>query len=81
MIPIGEEATREETIVKSEEGNGSVAEKAPLLEEKAEDKQGKIKRHPIIFDFSTAQPIGRNLQITKMRGMIAGPKKIKYLHR
>lgn len=39
MIPIGEEATREETIVKSEEGNGSVAEKAPLLEEKAEDKQ------------------------------------------
>lgn len=79
MIPIGEEATREETIVKSEEGNGSVAEKAPLLEEKAEDKQGKIKRHPIIFDFSTA---GRNkFANKKMRGMIAGPKEIKYLHR
>ncbi|XP_059256851.1 phosphatase and actin regulator 2 isoform X3 [Mustela nigripes] len=39
MIPIGEESTREENIVKSEEGNGSVAEKAPPLEEKAEDKK------------------------------------------
>ncbi|XP_057166979.1 phosphatase and actin regulator 2 isoform X4 [Ursus arctos] len=39
MIPIGEESTREENVVKSEEGNGSVAEKAPLLEEKAEDKK------------------------------------------
>ncbi|KAM5283353.1 phosphatase and actin regulator 2 isoform 5-T5 [Hipposideros larvatus] len=38
MIPIGEESTREENVVKSEEGNGSVAEKAPPLEEKAEDK-------------------------------------------
>ncbi|XP_036890753.1 phosphatase and actin regulator 2 isoform X4 [Sturnira hondurensis] len=38
MIPIGEESTREEHVVKSEEGNGSVAEKAPPLEEKAEDK-------------------------------------------
>ncbi|XP_033261771.1 phosphatase and actin regulator 2 isoform X4 [Orcinus orca] len=39
MIPIGEESTREENVVKSEEGNGSVAEKAPPLEEKAEDKK------------------------------------------
>ncbi|KAI5938462.1 Phosphatase and actin regulator 2 [Manis javanica] len=39
MIPIGEEPTREENVVKSEEGNGSVAEKAPPLEEKAEDKK------------------------------------------
>ncbi|XP_022359394.1 phosphatase and actin regulator 2 [Enhydra lutris kenyoni] len=39
MIPIGEESTREENRVKSEEGNGSVAEKAPPLEEKAEDKK------------------------------------------
>lgn len=38
MIPIGEESTREENVVKSEEGNGSVAEKAPPLEEKAEEK-------------------------------------------
>ncbi|XP_036271117.1 phosphatase and actin regulator 2 isoform X6 [Pipistrellus kuhlii] len=39
MIPIGEESTREENIVKSEEGNGSLAEKAPALEEKAEEKK------------------------------------------
>nr|XP_025722035.1 phosphatase and actin regulator 2 isoform X4 [Callorhinus ursinus] len=39
MIPIGEESTREENVVKSEEGNGSVAEKSPPLEEKAEDKK------------------------------------------
>nr|XP_025853725.1 phosphatase and actin regulator 2 isoform X4 [Vulpes vulpes] len=39
MIPIGEESTREENVVKSEESNGSVAEKAPPLEEKAEDKK------------------------------------------
>ncbi|XP_042795922.1 phosphatase and actin regulator 2 isoform X6 [Panthera leo] len=39
MIPIGEESTREENVVKSEEGNGCVAEKAPPLEEKAEDKK------------------------------------------
>ncbi|XP_004673967.1 PREDICTED: phosphatase and actin regulator 2 isoform X4 [Condylura cristata] len=39
MISIGEEATREENVVKSEEGNGFVAEKAPHLEEKAEDKK------------------------------------------
>ncbi|XP_055982208.1 phosphatase and actin regulator 2 isoform X3 [Sorex fumeus] len=39
MIPIGEESAREETVVKSEEGNGSLAEKAPPLEEKAEDKK------------------------------------------
>ncbi|XP_006891725.1 PREDICTED: phosphatase and actin regulator 2 isoform X2 [Elephantulus edwardii] len=39
MIPIGEESAREENVVKSEEGNGSVSEKAPPLEEKAEDKK------------------------------------------
>uniref|UniRef100_A0A673SRC1 Phosphatase and actin regulator n=1 Tax=Suricata suricatta TaxID=37032 RepID=A0A673SRC1_SURSU len=39
MIPIGEESTQEENVVKSEEGNGCVAEKAPPLEEKAEDKK------------------------------------------
>lgn len=39
MIPIGEESTREENIVKSEEGNGCLAEKAPALEEKAEEKK------------------------------------------
>lgn len=55
MIPIGEESTREENVVKSEEGNGSVAEKAPPLEEKAEDKKGKIKRNSIFFYFNTAQ--------------------------
>ncbi|ELV13871.1 Phosphatase and actin regulator 2 [Tupaia chinensis] len=42
MIPIGEEATREENIVKSEEGNGSVSEKTPPREEKAEDKKGAL---------------------------------------
>nr|XP_012329848.1 phosphatase and actin regulator 2 isoform X4 [Aotus nancymaae] len=39
MIPIGEESTREENVVISEEGNGSVSEKTPPLEEKAEDKK------------------------------------------
>ncbi|XP_057594520.1 phosphatase and actin regulator 2 isoform X2 [Hippopotamus amphibius kiboko] len=39
MIPIGEESTQEENVVKSEEGNGSVAGKASPLEEKAEDKK------------------------------------------
>ncbi|XP_006834672.1 PREDICTED: phosphatase and actin regulator 2 isoform X2 [Chrysochloris asiatica] len=39
MIPIGEESTKEENRVKSEEGNGSVSEKAPPPEEKAEDKK------------------------------------------
>ncbi|XP_036890750.1 phosphatase and actin regulator 2 isoform X1 [Sturnira hondurensis] len=45
MIPIGEESTREEHVVKSEEGNGSVAEKAPPLEEKAEDKTENTENH------------------------------------
>ncbi|KAM6185566.1 phosphatase and actin regulator 2 isoform 1-T1 [Rhynchocyon petersi] len=45
MIPIGEESTREENIVKSEEGNGSVSEKAPPLEEKAEDKKENTENH------------------------------------
>lgn len=49
MIPIGEESTREENVVRSEEGNGSVAEKTTPLEEKAEDKKGKIKRNPPIL--------------------------------
>ncbi|XP_058524382.1 phosphatase and actin regulator 2 isoform X2 [Ochotona princeps] len=39
MIPIGEESTREENVGKSEEGNGSVSEKTPPLEEKAEDQK------------------------------------------
>ncbi|XP_070458874.1 phosphatase and actin regulator 2 isoform X1 [Equus przewalskii] len=45
MIPIGEESTREENVVKSEEGNGFVAEKAPPLEEKAEDKKENTENH------------------------------------
>ncbi|XP_006161972.1 phosphatase and actin regulator 2 [Tupaia chinensis] len=45
MIPIGEEATREENIVKSEEGNGSVSEKTPPREEKAEDKKENTENH------------------------------------
>ncbi|KAM5324834.1 phosphatase and actin regulator 2 isoform 1-T1 [Glossophaga mutica] len=45
MIPIGEESTREENVVQSEEGNGSVAEKAPPLEEKAEDKTENTENH------------------------------------
>lgn len=55
MIPIGEESTREENVVKPEEGNESVADKAPPLEEKAEDKKGKIKSNPWFFYFNTAQ--------------------------
>ncbi|KAM5166664.1 phosphatase and actin regulator 2 isoform 5-T5 [Callospermophilus lateralis] len=39
MIPIGEESTREENVGKSEEGHGSVSEKSPPREEKAEDKK------------------------------------------
>ncbi|XP_069866758.1 phosphatase and actin regulator 2 isoform X4 [Dipodomys merriami] len=39
MIPIGEESTREENVGKSEEGNGSVSEKTPPREERAEDKK------------------------------------------
>lgn len=53
MIPIGEESTREENVVKSEESNGSVAEKAPPLEEKAEDKTGKTRETP--FSLTSAQ--------------------------
>ncbi|XP_054991531.1 phosphatase and actin regulator 2 isoform X1 [Sorex araneus] len=45
MIPIGEESAREETVVKPEEGNGSLAEKAPPLEEKAEDKKENTENH------------------------------------
>lgn len=44
MIHIGEESTQEENVGKPEEGNGSVCEKTPPREEKAEDKKGKIKR-------------------------------------
>lgn len=53
MIPIGEESTREEDVGKPEEGNGSVSEKTPPLEEKAEDKKGKIKKNPY-YSFSAA---------------------------
>ncbi|XP_060044654.1 phosphatase and actin regulator 2 isoform X3 [Erinaceus europaeus] len=42
MIPIGEESTREENVVRSEEGNGSGAEKASPLEEKAADKKESL---------------------------------------
>uniref|UniRef100_A0A4W2GRZ9 Phosphatase and actin regulator n=1 Tax=Bos indicus x Bos taurus TaxID=30522 RepID=A0A4W2GRZ9_BOBOX len=45
MIPIGEESTREENVVRSEEGNGSVAEKTTPLEEKAEDKKENTENH------------------------------------
>ncbi|KAM9667251.1 phosphatase and actin regulator 2 isoform 1-T1 [Trichechus inunguis] len=45
MIPIGEESTREEIVVKPEEGNGSVSEKTPPLEEKAEDKKEHTENH------------------------------------
>lgn len=38
MIHIGEESTQEENVGKPEEGNGSVCEKAPPREEKAEEK-------------------------------------------
>ncbi|XP_063089482.1 phosphatase and actin regulator 2 isoform X2 [Cavia porcellus] len=45
MIPIGEESTREEDVGKPEEGNGSVSEKTPPLEEKAEDKKENTENH------------------------------------
>ncbi|XP_068963570.1 phosphatase and actin regulator 2 isoform X2 [Petaurus breviceps papuanus] len=45
MIPIGEEATQEENVVKSEEGNGSLSEKATTVEEKAEDKKENPENH------------------------------------
>lgn len=69
MIPIGEESTREENIVKSEEGNGSLAEKAPALEEKAEEKKGKNQEKLLFFFFTTAQcrESGRRLQIVMLR--------------
>ncbi|XP_055483687.1 phosphatase and actin regulator 2 isoform X2 [Psammomys obesus] len=38
MIHIGEESTQEENVGKPEEGNGSVCEKTPPREEKAEEK-------------------------------------------
>lgn len=66
MIPIGEESTREENVVRSEEGNGSVAEKTTPLEEKAEDKKGKIEKPPNSF---TAQSweAGLGLHIVTLR--------------
>ncbi|KAM4866512.1 phosphatase and actin regulator 2 isoform 2-T2 [Thomomys bottae] len=45
MIPIGEESTREENVGKSEEGNGSVSQKTPPREEKAEDKKESTENH------------------------------------
>ncbi|XP_059128708.1 phosphatase and actin regulator 2 isoform X2 [Peromyscus eremicus] len=39
MIHIGEESSQEENVGKPEEGNGSVCEKIPPREEKAEDKK------------------------------------------
>lgn len=69
MIPIGEESTREENIVKSEEGNGSLAEKAPPLEEKAEEKKGKIKRNPSFFSLTTThcRELGLSFPIVMLR--------------
>lgn len=46
MIHIGEESTQEENVGKPEEGDGSMSEKTPPREEKAEDETGKIKRIP-----------------------------------
>lgn len=90
MIPIGEESTREENVVKSEEGNGSVAEKTPPLEEKAEDKKGKIKRNPLFFYFDATQcwesalrlhivtlrPVEKRFVNTKRREMITTEEKL-----
>ncbi|XP_010624915.1 phosphatase and actin regulator 2 [Fukomys damarensis] len=45
MIPIGEESTREENVGQPEEGNGSVSEKTPPREEKAEDKKENTENH------------------------------------
>lgn len=56
MIPIGEESTREENVVKSEEGNGSVAEKTPPLEEKAEDKKAGSSHSKKTGSKSSASP-------------------------
>lgn len=46
MIHIGEEATQEENVGKPEEGDDSVCEKTPPLEEQAEEKTGKRNRLP-----------------------------------
>lgn len=46
MIHIGEESTQEENVGKPEEGDGSMSEKTPPREEKAEEKTGKTKRIP-----------------------------------
>ncbi|ERE84989.1 phosphatase and actin regulator 2-like protein [Cricetulus griseus] len=45
MIHIGEESTQEENVGKPEEGNGSVCEKTPPREEKAEDKKENTEIH------------------------------------
>nr|XP_042118204.1 phosphatase and actin regulator 2 isoform X3 [Peromyscus maniculatus bairdii] len=45
MIHIGEESTQEENVGKPEEGNGSVCEKTPPREEKAEDKKENTAIH------------------------------------
>nr|XP_020038155.1 phosphatase and actin regulator 2 isoform X3 [Castor canadensis] len=39
MIPIGEDSTQEENVGRPEEGQGSVSERTPPREEKAEDKK------------------------------------------
>jgi hypothetical protein len=49
MIPIGEDSTQEENVGRPEEGQGSVSERTPPREEKAEDKKGNIKRNPYYF--------------------------------
>ncbi|XP_055483689.1 phosphatase and actin regulator 2 isoform X4 [Psammomys obesus] len=45
MIHIGEESTQEENVGKPEEGNGSVCEKTPPREEKAEEKTENTEIH------------------------------------
>ncbi|XP_031236293.1 phosphatase and actin regulator 2 isoform X3 [Mastomys coucha] len=45
MIHIGEEASQEETVGKPEEGNDSVCEKTPPLEEQAEEKTENTEIH------------------------------------
>ncbi|CAO2628421.1 Phosphatase and actin regulator 2 [Lemmus lemmus] len=52
MIHIGEESTQEENVGKPEEGDGSVSEKTPPREEKAEDK----KENPEIHSETPAAP-------------------------
>ncbi|KAL1770090.1 phosphatase and actin regulator 2 isoform X2 [Sigmodon hispidus] len=57
MIHIGEESTQEENVGKPEEGNGSVCEKTPPREEKAEDKKAMalIERVDVTVEFEAGR--------------------------